>query len=176
MSVALVVASALLFNAPVKQDSVFERLIGCWSRGPGSHERWMRGDRNTLLGAGWVRRSGDIELTIMRLSVDGEGGALDIVTLPGKVSSGRVSPARMLDERSPESCESNEYAGVRTPAELERLHAADMTAVMRSDASALIDLWSDDIVSLQPGASVRVAVRKPDGSYVIAATAFALSN
>jgi uncharacterized protein (TIGR02246 family) len=41
-------------------------------------------------------------------------------------------------------------------AAIERLHEADMRAVVAGDTATLMSLWTDDIVSLPPGAPIQV--------------------
>lgn len=54
------------------------------------------------------------------------------------------------------ACDAPPFRGTASAGdELDRLHQADMQAVMRDDADALVGLWTDDIVALAPGAAPR---------------------
>ena len=160
----LVTAAALVtVAAPSTRDSSGSWLIGCWE-GPGNHrERWIAGDHHTLFGARWTVRGAQVDVKVMRLAFSESKWSLDVVSLPGRVTSYSVR----LDEGiiraqdgsiewqysrfSRRACEAAGFRGEVVLPDLVRLHNADMNAVMRSDSDALVNLWSDEIVSLMPG-------------------------
>jgi ketosteroid isomerase-like protein len=62
----------------------------------------------------------------------------------------------MTDKAPPQAMGAAAATRAAELAAIERLHAADVRAVLAGDTAALMSLWTDDIVALPPGGPITV--------------------